>query len=75
MSAPLIVLATLHIDTGEKMRGRWIRQPHATYTCNRCSHRETVTGADRVIAFTAHIRTTHRTACPTAAGTGRKQVA
>lgn len=63
----LVVTATLHIDTGELVKGRWVRQPTATYTCNRCWYRETVTGPERVRAFTAHIRHTHRQACPSAA--------
>lgn len=71
----LIVVATLHIDTGEKHRGRWVRQPTATYACNRCLSSETVTGQQQVIAFTSHIRHTHRTACPSAANTGRNQAA
>lgn len=71
----LIVAATLHIDCGEYHRGRWVRQPTATYTCNRCWSHETVTGAARVIAFTAHIRHTHHQACPSAAATTERKAA
>lgn len=72
-AGPRIVVATLHIDAGERTRtGRWVRQPTATYTCNRCWFHETVTGPERVLAFTAHIRQTHHQACRTAAAPGRK---
>ena len=74
MSA-LIVVATLHITCGEQSRGRWIKQPTARFDCNRCFYRESVTGPERVRAFTAHIRATHRQSCPSAANTGRSKAA
>jgi len=67
VNAPLIVTATLRTECGEHRRGRWIRQPTATYQCNRCLYRETVRGAERVRAFNSHIRNTHDQACPSAA--------
>ena len=66
-TAPLIVVATLHIVTSPSAS--------ATYTCNRCLYRERVEGRGQVRAFVSHIRSTHIQACPTAANTGRTQAA
>lgn len=71
----LIVVATLHIDAGEQRYGRWVREPTATYTCNRCWWHESVTGSVQVIAFTGHIRRTHRQACPSAAAASDRKAA
>ncbi|MEE4546495.1 hypothetical protein V2S66_31585 [Streptomyces sp. V4-01] len=62
-----VLIATLHIDCGQtNRRGEDVRQPTATYACHLCGYAETVRGRDQVRAFTPHIRTTHRQACPAA---------
>ena len=61
----LVVIATLHIDCGQATyRGRYTRQPTATYTCLLCGYHETARGPDHVRALVPHIRTTHRQVCP-----------
>lgn len=73
------VIGALRIDLGEghalKDKGPgefwWKTKPRARYECLACRwESETVTGPEAVKAFAAHIRTTHKAACPGAVTEG-----